>query len=115
MPDLIRHTWSVKFFQTSRGNSPVEDFIREQNSQTYSKILHYIILLKQGGPFLKPPQSKKLKPNLYELRVVGKEQIRIFYTRLKGAYYLLHAFKKKSQKLSLKEIEIAVDRVKELV
>ena|SRR3990172_11614139 len=107
--------WKVLFYQTARGNYPVKEFIQKQDEATYAKILHLILLLKNNGPFLKPPYSKKLKNNLYELRISGKNALRIFYTLHNNVYYLLHAFKKKKQKTPTKEIKTALDRTKELI
>ena len=101
-------TWNVKFFQNARGESPVEDFIKAQDERTYAKILTAISLLKQGGPFLKPPFIKKLQDKLYELRISGASAIRIFYTMRTEEYFLLHGFKKKSQKTPPKELKIAM-------
>jgi len=108
-------SWKVKFFQTARGDSPVEMFIREQDETTYAKILHSIKLLQDSGPFLKPPYIKKLQNKLYELRISGKDSFRLFYTIINGEYYILHAFKKKSQKTPLKELKVAIDRMEKLV
>ncbi|MBI3443610.1 type II toxin-antitoxin system RelE/ParE family toxin [Candidatus Woesebacteria bacterium] len=80
-----------------------------------SKIALSILLLKNQGPFLKPPYIKKLQDKLYELRISGRVAIRIFYTVANNEYYLLHAFKKKSQKTPSKELKVAVDRMKELI
>jgi len=107
--------WRVRYFQTNRGKFPVKDFIEEQDLTQRAKIGKSIRLLINYGPFLKPPESKKLQKSLYELRIKGRIQIRIFYTMLLGEYYLLHAFKKKSQKTSAKEIKIAIDRIKDLI
>ncbi|MDP3973223.1 MAG: type II toxin-antitoxin system RelE/ParE family toxin [Candidatus Daviesbacteria bacterium] len=107
--------WKVLFFQTTRGDSPVEDFIKEQDEATYAKILQSMRLLANNGPFLKPPYIKKIQDKLYELRISGKVAIRIFYTITNHEYYLLHAFKKKSQKTPFKEIKVALDRMIELV
>ncbi len=107
--------WKVKFFKTPRGNAPVDEFAKVQDKATYAKIISAIDYLEYGGPFLKPPYIKKIKDKLYELRVSGKVEIRIFYTQYKNEYYLLHAFKKKTQKTPAKEIKIALDRIKELV
>ena len=108
-------TWKVKFFQTSRGDYPVKDFIKEQDKATAAKIVSAIELLETDGPYLKPPYIKKLQDKLYELRISGKVAVRILYTIKDGEYYLLHAFKKKTQKTLTKEIKIALDRIKELV
>lgn len=107
--------WKVKFFQTSRGDYPVKDFIQEQNEAIYAKILLSIELLQDNGPFLKPPYIKKLQHKLYELRISGKIAIRIFYTLHNNEYYLLRAFKKKSQKTPLKELKLAIDRMNEII
>lgn len=107
--------WKVKFFGTARGDYLVKTFIEEQDEITYAKILLSIQLLRQNGPFLKPPYIKKLQSKLYELRIPGKVEIRIFYTIFNNEYYLLHAFKKKSQKTPQKELKIALDRMKEII
>lgn len=108
-------TWKVNFFQTARGNHPVQDFIIKQDKPAYAKLLSAIELLETDGPYLKPPYIKKLQNKLYELRVSGKVAIRIFYTVKDGEYYLLHVYKKKSQKAPVKELKTALDRIKELV
>lgn len=108
-------SWKVKFFQNTREESLVDNFINDQDETTHAKILHSILLLKNGGPFLMPPYTKKLQPNLYELRTSGKNAVRIFYTMINGEYYLLHAFKKKTQRTPPKEIKIALDRIRKLI
>lgn len=115
MDGNIIKRWKVNFFQTARGDSPVKDFMKEQDENTYAKILSSIVLLRNGGPFLKPPYIKKLQDKLYELRISGVSAIRIFYTFKNGEYYLLHVFKKKSQKIPSKELKIAIDRIREIV
>lgn len=107
--------WRVLFFQTARGDYPVREFIEEQDKIIRTKINLSIRLLINNGPYLKPPYIKKLQDKLYELRISGKVAVRIFYTVINSEYYLLHAFKKKSQKTPTKELKTALDRMKELV
>lgn len=107
--------WKVKFFQTAGGKYPVKYFLEKQNKKTFAKIIRYIELLENYGPFIKPPYSKKIQKDLFELRIVGKISIRIFYTLYKNKYFLLHAFKKKSQKTPKKELKIALDRMQDLI
>jgi len=107
--------WKVKFFQTDRGNYPVKEFIEEQDKTTFAKIIRYLELLKNYGPYLKPPYIKKIAGKLYELRITGKTEVRIFYSVINNEYYLLHAFKKKSNKTPAREINTAVDRMKEII
>src|SRR3989344_6667942 len=107
--------WKVLFFQTPRGDFPVKEFIEKHDRTTITRINLLIRLLIDYGPFLKPPDIKKLQDKLYELRIPGKSSVRIFYTIISREYYLLHAFKKKSQKLPKKEMRVAIDRIKEIV
>ena len=107
--------WKVKFFQTARKSYPVKEFIEKLDEATYAKVLHSIRLLSNNGPYLKPPYAKKLQNKLYELRIPGKIALRIFFTLYKNEYYLLHAFKKKREKISLRELKTALDRLKEII
>lgn len=113
--DNFPKTWKVKFFQTIRGEFPVEDFIKVQDQSTAAKISSYIELLKTDGPYLKPLYIKKLQDKLYELRISGNVAVRILYTVKSGEYYLLHAFKKKTPKTPVREIKVALDRIKEII
>ena len=108
-------SWRVKFFQTARGNHPVKEFIEEQDMAIQTKVAHAIRLLINYGPYLKPPYIKKLQNKLYELRISKKVAIRIFYTFVNNEYFLLHAFKKKKQKTPIRELKVAIDRMKELI
>ncbi len=108
-------SWLVNFFQTQKGSNPVRDFILKQDKKVYAKILRLIELLKNNGPFLKFPYTKKIHSNVWELRISGKIAIRIFYCMLNNEFYLLHAFKKKSEKTPLKEIQVALDRYKNII
>lgn len=60
------------------------------------------------------PHAKQLGSGIYELRVRGEEEIRIFYGFQQKTIYLLHAFKKQTQKTPHKEIETALQRLQSL-
>lgn len=111
----IQKTWNVRFYQTRRGDYPVDGFLSDQDNEISTKVFSYFSLLQNNGPFLKPPQIKKLQSNLYELRVKSKLNIRIFYTMFNNEYYILHVFKKKTQKIPIKELKIAIDRMKTII
>lgn len=73
-----------------------------------------ITLLEKFGHQLRMPYSKKMGPNLFELRVSGKEAIRVFYTIRNNRVILLHLFKKKSQKTPKREVKTATRKLKNL-
>lgn len=108
-------SWIVKLFSTPRGDSPVKDFLDELDLSTHAKSIKMIELLQAHGPSLPPPYSKKLLTGIYELRTSGQVAARILYTQHLGIYYLLHAFKKKTDKTPAKEIQIAIDRKSKLI
>lgn len=103
--------WNIIYFESRRGERFVKEFIDEQGSAVKGKYIGMIDLLVEYGPFLSSKYTKKIKNKLYELRITGKEQIRIFYTVRQNDIFLLHAFKKKTQKAPDREIEIALSRL----
>lgn len=108
----------IRFYLTSSGRSPVEEFLHGQSLQLRTVFVEAITLLLEGR-WLEMPLSRNLSnihPGLRELRLKDRAgQIRIFYYIKKGgAIYMLHAFKKKTQELPKKEIEMALKRLKEV-
>lgn len=91
--------------------SKVTDFIRSLDEIPLGKVTQAIDLLEEFGSQLRMPHSKHISQNLFELRVKGKQEIRIFYCFGNNNAYLLHGFIKKSQKAPLQEINQA-QRVK---
>ncbi len=102
------------FFESNRGEKPVEDFFQKQQLSTRTKMLHLFELLEVYGSKLGMPHSKQLGSGIYELRVRGKEEIRVFYGIKQKSIYLLHAFKKQTQKTPRKELYIALNRLTEV-
>lgn len=105
-------TWDIILFETQRGEKPVEEFIITKSPQTKAKLAHLVNLLEIHGNILGMPHSKQLAKGLYELRIRGKEEIRILYCFKGKDVYLLHGFKKQTQKTPSKEIEIALKRLR---
>ncbi|PIZ93073.1 MAG: type II toxin-antitoxin system RelE/ParE family toxin [Candidatus Magasanikbacteria bacterium CG_4_10_14_0_2_um_filter_41_31] len=92
----------------------LEKFIFGLKKETIAKILRTIDLLENFGNKLSMPHSKKVIGNLFELRVRGQIEVRIFYVFYKETIVLLHGFVKKTQKIPVKELSIAQKKEKEL-
>lgn len=103
--------WKILLFETNRREKPVEKFIDSLGPNTIAKVIHHVDLLEKYGNLLRMPHSRRLVKDLYELRVKGKEEIRILYTFRSSNIYLLHAFKKKSQKTPKREMTTALKRI----
>lgn len=94
-----------------RIDDSVEKFIKKLEEVAVSKTLRSIDLLEKFGYELKAPHTKKIKSDLFELRIRGQQEIRIFYTFHKKEIVLLHGYVKKSEKAPIREIEVAVKRL----
>ena len=92
----------------------LEDFINSLERNTYSKTLRTIDLLGKFEHQLRMPYSKTLGNNLFELRIRGRQEVRIFYTFYNKEAILLHGFIKKAQKTPKREIETALSKLNAL-
>ena len=111
----VNDKWKVIYFETSSGKSPVFEFIQDFEMKTRARITSTIDLLIEHGINLGLPYSKKLiGSNLWEIRVLGTNNLRIFYIAIiNKQFLLLHGFKKKKQKTDKREIIIAEKRLSE--
>lgn len=95
-------------------DSSVQTFIASLEKPSIAKVLRTIDLLEIFGNKLGLPHSKKVSGRLFELRIRGKQEVRIFYTFHKGEAVLLHGFKKKTNRIPQKEIEMALEKLNAL-
>lgn len=107
--------WRIKLYETQSGEKPVEQFIKSLDEKTQLKISRNLDLLEEFGLKGAYPDVKKVAgTSLWELRILGRDSIRIFYVTVTGKIFLLlHGFRKKSQKTPPKEILIAQRRLNE--
>lgn len=102
--------WKVRFYQTYGGDKVVKEFFKGLQKNTQAKTFRYIDLLEEHGPHLGMPYSKKIRKDIFELRVSSRQNVRILYTFSRGEIYLLHAFKKQTNKIPKREIKITEER-----
>lgn len=93
-------------------NSQVKKSIYSLNESTVSKIIKSTDLLETYGKNLGMPYSKKISQNLYELRIRGRQEIRLFYCFHQNKIVFVHYIIKKSQKTPHKDIQTALERIK---
>ena len=103
--------WHILFF-----NEKVEKETLEFPPKILAKLLHIFELIQELGPTIGEPYIKHLDNGLLEIRAKGKEGIgRSIFCYQKGQkIVILHSFIKKSQKTPKKDLEIALQRKKEL-
>ena len=99
----------VRFF-----DEKIEQFINSLEKPTIAKVLRTIDLLKRYGHQLGMPHSKKIDHWLFELRVRGRQEVRIIYIFRGENFVLLYGFVKKSQKIVNKELGTARQKLRAL-
>jgi phage-related protein len=92
----------------------IQDFLLSFDDSTVSKVINSLELLDELGEQIRPPRSKKVAKNIYELRVLGNLSVRIFYTFYDKNIWVLHAFVKKSQKIPKQELKKVINMLKSL-
>lgn len=109
----MEEQWKIFLYKTPQGDTPVNDFILKLDLKAQSKVRDTIKMLQEFGVRLGLPHIKKLTgTELWELRILGSDSIRVLYIAISGKnFLLLHGFKKKKDKTPPKEIKIAEDRL----
>ena len=107
--------WKIKVYETLNGEKPVEKFIKSLDEKIQLRVTRTLDYLEEFGLEGAYPHTKKLIGTpLWEIRILGIDNIRIFYVTVTGKIFLLlHGFKKKTQKTPNKEIKIAEKRLNE--
>lgn len=98
-------------FYTSGSSNVIEDFISSLEFSTQAKILRSLDLIEKFGPRVGMPHVKKISRSLFELRIRGKQEVRLLFTQRETTIYFLHGFLKKSNKIARNEIKTANKRL----
>src|SRR4030043_603785 len=104
--------WKTELYENARGEKLVEEFLDSLEVKAKLKVTRAFELLETFGFEGGYPHVKKLSgSDLWEYRILGSDNIRLFYVSMTGKTFLiLHGFKKKKQKTPTKEIRIAEQR-----
>lgn len=106
---------TVIYYTSPTGDNPVSDFLDKLSSTQQAKLLRIVTYVEIYGLQSILPHVKKLSGTpLWEIRVLGKDNIRALYAIVhSGSMIILHGFIKKSQKTPPREISVALSRLKE--
>jgi len=108
----------IRYYETPSGRSPVEEFLLALPEETRLEIADALVLL-ESGQRLEMPLSRNLsniRPGLHELRIRDKSgQVRVvYYIKKAEAVYLVHGFRKKTQTIPRRELDVIMKRLKEI-
>lgn len=89
----------------------IEKFIFGLEKVVLAKTLRTIDLLEHFGSELGMPHSKKIRGQLFELRVRGGQEVRLLYVFHKNSAVILSGFIKKQQRIPLRELILAEQKL----
>ncbi len=107
--------WEIENYETPAGQPVVEKFIQKLDVAAKAKLIRIMDMLEMAGPELPMPYARPMGQGLYELRVRGKREVRIFYVFMVAQrIVLLHGFIKKTQVTPARELKLARHRQLEI-
>jgi phage-related protein len=105
--------FSIEFYETVPGQSPVLDFLdelRESDPNDFASVMAGLARLR-NRLYHKPPLSKSLGNDLFELRHVGKLNTRVLYFFMKGQRIIaVHGVRNKGREIPARDLKTALER-----
>lgn len=105
----------VEYFRYRNKENPVKRFIDSLSIKQKTKVFRIFLYIEKYGLTSILPHVKKIKNSqLWEIRILGKDNIRIIYVvPLPKRVLLLHGFIKKTNKTLTKDLNLALLRLKQ--
>lgn len=103
----------VIYYTNESGENPVDDFLNSLEKSQQRKLIRIFVTIQTYGLTAVISHTKRLVGlPLWEIRILGRNNIRVLYASItEGNILLLHGFVKKSQQTSRKEINTALNRL----
>ena len=105
--------FTIEFYETIAGKCPVQEFLedlKESDPDDFAAILAGLAKLKKRN-YHRPPLSKAIGDNLFELRHVGKLNTRVLYFFVKGRRIVaVHGIRSKGTKIPRQDRQVAQER-----
>lgn len=109
-------TIAVVFYQTSAGNEPVRDWLKDEVSDEERRIIGTDIKTVEYGWPIGMPVCRPMGGGLHEVRssLPGNRIARVLFCVEDGQMILLHGFIKKTRATPKADLDLAKDRKKEI-
>ena len=108
--------FSVEFYETEAGKCPVQellDDLKASDPEDFAAILAGLAKLKNRS-YHRPPLSKAIGENLFELRHVGKLNTWVLYFFFKGRRIIaVHGIRTKSTRILKQDRQVAAERMRD--
>jgi phage-related protein len=105
--------FTVEFYETELGQCPIREFLdglKETDPNDFAAILAGLAKLR-NRQYHRPPLSKPIGGDLFELRHVGKLNTRVLYFFAKGQRIIaVHGIRNKAKEISKRDRKAALER-----
>jgi len=105
--------FTVEFYETESGRCPIREFLdglKETDPNDFAAILAGLAKLR-NRQYHRPPLSKPIGGDLFELRHVGKLNTRMLYFFAKGQRIIaVHGIRNKARRISERDLKVALQR-----
>ena len=108
--------FSVEFYQSANGHCPVREFLDElkaRDPDDFAAVMAGLAKLR-NRQYHRPPLSKSIGDDLFELRHVGKLNTRVLYFFMRGRRIVAaHGVRNKGQDIPPRDRQTALERMKD--
>jgi len=108
--------FTVEFYETNSGRCPVREFLdklKEADPDDFAIVMAGLAKLR-NRQYHKPPLSKPIRDDLFELRHVGKLNTRVLYFFAGGQRIIaVHGIRNKAREVSKRDRKVALERKRE--
>jgi len=105
--------FTVEFYETQSGRCPVPEFLDDLKGDNPDDFAIIVAGLAKLGnrQYHKPPLSKPIGGDLFELQHIGKHNTRVLYFFAKGQRIIaVHGIRNKAREISKRDLRVALER-----
>jgi len=105
--------FTVEFYETQSGRCPVRDFLdrlKQEDPNDFAAVMAGLAKLR-NRQYHRPPLSKAVGDEFFELRHVGKLNTRVLYFFVKGKRIItVHGIRNKAREIPKRDLNVALER-----
>ena len=110
--------FEIEFYETGTGRSPFREFLdrlKETDPDDFAIIMAGMAKIRHRE-YHRPPLSKPIGGDLFELRHVGKLNTRVIFFFAKGQRIItVHGIRNKARVISRRDLEVALERKRDWI
>ena len=108
-------SYKIVYYVSILHDNPIKNYLDSISVKQQVKILRVLRYIQEFGPSAVSNHIRKLTGTpLWEIRILGKDNMRLIYIIvIRNTVLLLHGFTKKSDKTPKNELDLALQRYRD--